>query len=219
MLKKVDLRFDRVNHLDDNDLCFYFIDYTDGGYDKSKSNSKVLNFKKDIAYRDNKVVWGFRKREVEDFASKIHNVLKQNSDRDNFVLIPCPTSKPKSHSEFNDRLVCVMKFLKQKNSSYKICDCFDRTEVVKPAHHGGSRCVEEIKKTLFLSPPPHFLSKENSVILIDDVLTTGAHFKACQMMIMSEWEIPQQKIIGLFLAKTKHVIEPISEEEMFFKIQ
>ncbi|OOF56071.1 hypothetical protein BKL49_10880 [Rodentibacter myodis] len=41
------------------------------------------------------------------------------------------------------------------------------------------------------------------IILVDDVLTTGSHFKAIKSMIKAER--PDIKVIGLFIAKTKHI--------------
>ena len=42
-----------------------------------------------------------------------------------------------------------------------------------------------------------------NIILFDDVVTTGAHFKACKQVIMERF--PDKKVVGLFLARTVRI--------------
>lgn len=216
MLKKVDLRCDSVPFLDSKDECYYFLDYTLGGYQESESNSIVLNFKKDLVHKDNILVWNYRTRAINFFASAINDVLRKNINCNHFILIPCPTSKPNNHPNFNDRLLCVAHTLIHSNPLYKVYNCFNRTQEVIPVHQGGARKVEEIIRTTKISLPPTFLNQESIIVLFDDVLTTGAHFKACQKIIMREWGVMQENIIGFFLAKTQHIITPIEDIDFCF---
>jgi len=73
---------------------------------------------------------------------------------------------------------------------------FDTLHDVLEAHKGGSRKIEDIKSNTiwngFINKPP------SEVIIIDDVLTTGAHFRVCKDMINKYY--PNIKVIGIFLA-------------------
>jgi predicted amidophosphoribosyltransferase len=44
--------------------------------------------------------------------------------------------------------------------------------------------------------------QKQNIILVDDVITQGAHFKACKTLLQQEF--PNSKIKGLFIARTVH---------------
>ncbi len=64
-----------------------------------------------------------------------------------------------------------------------------------PAHLGGSRKVEVIKNATVWNGINDL--NGDTVILVDDVLTTGAHFKAWKGFIM-EHDPRVKNVIGLF---------------------
>lgn len=46
----------------------------------------------------------------------------------------------------------------------------------------------------FINPTP------GAIVVVDDVLTTGCHFRAAKMVLRNKW--PATRVIGLFLART-----------------
>lgn len=179
-------------HLNASDHCYYYGVYTPGGYSVSDYNSMVQNFKKDISRRNNKE-WFYRDKAVNDFASMLHHTLQNNR----WTIVPCATSKPRNSLNFNDRLDATANKLRLLSSNYDIQFCLDTIEELIPSHTGGTRNPTEIAaNTRWIQPT----TKPNpNIVLFDDVLTTGAHFRAYKDIILSHY--PFCNVIGIFLAK------------------
>ncbi|EIX7253969.1 hypothetical protein MK585_001925, partial [Campylobacter coli] len=62
------------------------------------------------------------------------------------------------------------------------------------------RNPNDLKQEILFYPPNFF---DKNIVLIDDVLTTGGHFKACKNILLEKLD-PNINIVGLFLAKTEH---------------
>jgi predicted amidophosphoribosyltransferase len=131
-------------------------------------------------------------------------VLKFKS-RPDMIIVPMFTSKSRNDPEFDDRLECVAKYVREKTSQ-RIGFNLDVIRSSEPFHNSRAlRVPAEIEKTISFTPfkPPI----PTKVLLIDDVVTTGAHFIACNNKIKGQY--PDIEIFGLFLAKTKwEVTEP-----------
>jgi hypoxanthine-guanine phosphoribosyltransferase len=87
--------------------------------------------------------------------------------------------------------------LKRKKKNVFIQEPITLNQTVQPVHHGGIRKPDTIYRNLLWNG---FDIDTNQVILIDDVLTWGCHFKACQRMILEHH--PEIEIVGIFWAKT-----------------
>lgn len=198
-LMKVDLHIHSVPYLSDDDHCFYFLDYVEGGYQASPHNSMVLNFKKDLSFKNN-VSWCYREQAVRNFALMLHGALSNVANR--ITIIPMPTSKPQNSLKFNDRLLATIGWLQvYGNNMYHIENCLDTKEESIPSHISGNRKPEDLFNNInFTFPKSRF---KEYIILIDDVLTTGAHFKVCKDILTKYSSV---NIGGIFLAKTDHRI-------------
>lgn len=189
---KVIVGVDFTRHLNEEDLCYYYGVYAPGGYSISKYNSLVQNFKKDISrkeYND----WHYRNDAVDKFAHMVHYALSNRQ----CTIIPCATSKPRNSPNFNDRLDAVASKLGSLSQNYDIQFCLDTIEERTPSHTGGTRNPAEIIKNTRWATPAK--TPNHNIILIDDVLTTGAHFRAYKDIILKN--LPNSNVLGLFLAR------------------
>lgn len=201
---RVDLKIHSVPYLCNDDKCFYFLDYIEGGYEASTHNSMVLNFKKDIKHKNNPMVWQHREKAVNNFALMLHGALSNIADE--ITIIPMPTSKSQNSPYFNDRLLATMDKLQfYGNNMYHIEKCLDVRMDSEPSHISGDREQQHLRDNLKYNSSAN--SFRRYIALIDDVLTTGAHFKVCQQMILENCPyISKFNIAGFFLAKTDHKI-------------
>jgi len=69
-----------------------------------------------------------------------------------------------------------------------------------PAHLGGSREVSEIKSLLILEDIP--MDEFRVFFLLDDMITSGAHFIACKDLLVERF--PEIRIAGLFWSRKKN---------------
>lgn len=80
-----------------------------------------------------------------------------------------------------------------------------------PAHHSDNRPRPETLEHLYIIDKTLTEPKPQVIGLFDDVLTTGAHFKAAQSLLNNAF--PGVRIIGLFIAR--RVPETIDVQDFF----
>lgn len=202
---KIDDRFIENLQLDKSDYCFFYLERTSGGYLASEANQRIKNFKHDVKYKSNPTVWGYKQREIERFADDVCDLLNGDAFKSIFVqypstaLVPIPTHHPKKDALYDSRLFDMCSIIASRIDALNVEDVFDMAEAVTPAHAGGSRNISSIGASIILGD---FSRRPNLIILVDDVLTTGAHYVACRNKIRAVY--PSVPIIGIFLAKQKY---------------
>jgi len=181
------------HYLDKNDICYYAREQLHEGYSASDSNSLIFNYKKPVKYR-NTNHWIYKEKAIEQFAKE----LKLLKLPDNAVLIPCPTSKPKGHHEYDSRILDTLNiFISKYRPDIKIEESVDVINPVPSAHaEGGTRNPDEIIKNYrwkgFTGDAP------KTAFIVDDVINTAGHFKAVKNFIRSN--VSSIKLYGVFWA-------------------
>lgn len=196
-LIKYDHTMEHRPFLTEEDKCYYFLNYNDLGFKYSESNQTVFNFKKDISKANIPHEWQYRNLAIEKFVkylSESINWIHQGQA----TVIPAHTSKPRASSSFNNRIDLVVDKLSFQYPTFiSVEKILDAQCEVLAAHCGGERNLNAIKSNLLVS---NFQKAPSSiVILIDDVLTTGSHFRACKDMILAH-DSRVKDVIGIFLA-------------------
>lgn len=191
-LHTLDLELHPRTCITKDDNCYYFMEKESEGYTKSSANNLINNFKKPVDRRG-RPEWTYKENAIKVFIDDlcIINFVKP------YTIIPAPTSKPRGHQDWDNRLDEVTKGLGERNSHLNIEKALDTSEVLTPAHLNGSRDIDFIKSKTVWNGITNLES--DTVILIDDVLTTGAHFKAWKEFIM-ENDPRVKNVIGLFWA-------------------
>jgi len=90
----------------------------------------------------------------------------------------------------------VLEVLRQRNPTFVVETPFSSRLTLQASHMGGTRRPEQIFDNVVwdgVSRPTR------SIVLVDDVITSGAHFKACQRML--QMELRGIAVVGVFWAK------------------
>jgi len=208
-------KIDEINRKDhyyivEEDQCFFIGEYTSRkGFQHSQTNQLVLNLKKGMDRRG-RPEWRYKQEAIEKAGRTLGAVLSQNA-LDNFTFVPVPPSKAKSDSLYDDRMVQVVRHIRAGRP-------VDGRELIlqhtstEPAHDRDQRPTPEDIAALyeineqFVSQPRHPVA----LIIVDDVLTTGAHFKATQAVLKKQF--PEVPIFGLFVAR--RAIDDVHFEEL-----
>lgn len=176
--------------LSEGDECYYARRYVSGGkFGASEANQLIRNFKKPPDRRS-KVEWKYKVHAIEQFAAELGQFIERGS------LCAIPGSKRRDDRAYDSRLDDVLDILSSRNRQIIVERPFEVTVSHRATHDGGERSAESFYAMLRWTG---FKKKPRDVILIDDVITTGCHFKACQRMIQERF--PRVKVYGVFWAK------------------
>jgi len=189
-LHNLDLELHAREHIEEGDKCFYFMEKEAEGYAKSTANNLINNFKKP-ADRRGKPEWIYKERAIKIFIKDLCDLGYSHP----YTIIPAPTSKPRGHADWDDRLDQVVDGLASCKTELAVEKALDTNSVLTPAHLGGSRDIDDIKDATVWRGIGTLHG--DTVILVDDVLTTGAHFKAWKEFIMKN-DSRVKNVIGLF---------------------
>ena len=184
------------SYLTADDHCFFLGEYTARrGYSYSTTNNVILNFKKSVD-RKGRPEWRYKEAAIRDVAAAFSSAL--GNDIDNFTYVPTPPSKARDDDLYDDRLV---QMLRQMRPGQPV----DVRDMVVQISSGESSHLSEFR------PKPDDIadtytidtslvhSPRKWIAVVDDVLTTGAHFKAMQAILNQHF--PDTTIIGLFVAR------------------
>lgn len=205
--------FDRVNqcgcpHIKESGTCFYLMTRKRGGYDASDANSKISNLKKSLKYK-NQPQWQYKEHAINEFACDIQelfNNLLQPDRLSHIALVPIPPSKALSDPQYDDRIVRVCAKAAQ-GSGMRFADLLHNKSSADPYHANNKRrTVEDISQNLYIAEP--IPNNIEAIFLVDDVLTTGAHFAACKDVLQKAYQNTygvNLPIFGIFWAKQEYI--------------
>lgn len=211
-LQKIDgLYLPSHYYLDENDDCYFLMTYTIGkGYSYSSHNQLVLNLKKPMEkkgspewfYKESAIVSSARMLEKAD----IVGVFPSDS-----VYVPIPPSKVKGDPDYDNRLSQILA--KTYGGKLNVRELVEQVESTESYHFSGKkRDVDEILGNLSVNESL-ICDIKGDIVIFDDVLTSGAHFKAMSKLLSSIFK--GVNIHGLFLARAQQPndFEDINLEE------
>ena len=182
-------------YLNERDECYYALEYISGRQDRVWS--LVWNFKKSRKTCDeNKRLVYFRNTAVNSFTNMLlgsPSVIPENAN-----IVMAPTSKKPDHEDYTHRFEDLGIQLKQKRPDINILNLFELTENRQALHQSSStkRTSDDIYDKLTWIGG-NVTSK--CIYFIDDMISSGSTFKACQKLILEKNN--GTVLIGLFLAK------------------
>lgn len=198
MLTRIDkLLLREYPHLDSSDECYFLREYTPGhGYAWSVANGLISSFKTSPALRDTPQ-WGYKREALEQLARELQASVDPAWLR-RATLVPMPPSKAPGHPEHDDRMLQLLQ--KLGPAPLDVRELLYQARSMDAAHASPDRPQpDEVAASYRISetlsePAP------TQIGLFDDVLTTGAHFRAAQEVLRARF--PGVPIHGIFLART-----------------
>lgn len=196
LLKIDDLLRPDHSYLSWDDDCFYFMEYFPPIRDDVKS--LIMNFKKAMDKRG-KYEFRYKGIAINQIATILDESLAPPFGAPNSIMVPMPPSKRKDHQLYDDRMIQLLTRFSEKRANIDVREIISVIENMTASHESDHRPTPaEIKANLAIDDSLCNNEKEY-LILVDDVLTTGSHFKACKSLL--EEKFPDSKILGLFIAR------------------
>jgi hypothetical protein len=197
MLTKIDdLTFPDHYRLDGTDECYFVGEYTArAGYSYSATNDLIHNLKKGMERRD-RPEWRYKTWAIATASLQLRDSLNPDYLRV-APFIPVPPCRAKDDPLYDDRMVQVLQQFGNNVDVRELIvqsESYDASHGVAASRPGPDELYQryQIDQTL-IEPVPR------SIAIVDDVLTTGAHFKATQRILNEIF--PGVPLIGLFLAR------------------
>lgn len=184
-------------YLTEEDDCYFLGEYTARrGYAFSATNQLILNFKKPMDKRGTPQ-WRYKDRAINEAAAAFRTAL--TGDLLNVLtLVPVPPSKAKADPLYDDRLTRMLRGIRdqppldvrelvaQRASTAAV---HDQAQRPRPDDIAANYAIDHT----LCNPPPRAIG------LFDDVLTTGAHYRAASSLLKTTF--PGIRVIGFFIAR------------------
>ena len=182
-------------HLTAADQCYFLREYTAGrGYAGSETNHLILKKPPD---RRGKPEWRYKERAIEQVAREFRESVNLSALR-RVTLVPMPPSKAKSDPRYDDRMLQVLQAV-DVEGQLDIRELLLCAESMPAAHATAARPTIAQLIANFIEDESLTHPEPRSIALVDDVLTTGAHFIAAKAVLAARFTgVP---IRGLFIAR------------------
>jgi len=166
---------------------------TGGGFNASATNSIVSNLKKPVSLRGQPQYY-YKERDITQVSNWLRAAIRPQF-LEVATIVPMPPSCCKDDPEYDDRMVRIAR----GTGCRDVRELLVQTVTIPSFHSSGQRrsvsqLIQnwEIDQDL-VAPTPQV------IVILDDVLTTGAHFKAAVQMLGGRFE--NVRMVGVFYAR------------------
>lgn len=185
-------------HLDAGDLCYFFGEYTArqrAAY--SETNQLIMNLKKGNERRGLQD-YHYKGAAINRVAQMITSTIGNISD---YTFVPVPPSKCRTDAAYDDRMTAILRTAQVMNSSLDFRELVlqNQSTIASHASTASRPTPDEIMANYSLDDSL-LAGIRGNIIIFDDVLTAGSHFKAMKHFLRQH--LPEANILGLFVART-----------------
>ena len=186
-------------YLTPDDQCYFLHEFTSRkGFGYSPGNQFIFNFKKSPTKR-NEGQYQHKLRAIETAIGWYRSIFDQAQGvYEGCTFVPIPPSKLPDHPEYDDRMWQVVQGIcKGKGADAReLIRQIGSYEAAHLAGDGGARIKPPALQALYQLDT---LPPKSAVLLFDDVLSAGCHFRAAKSAILVQY--PNTQVIGFFLAR------------------
>ena len=174
-------------------VCYFFGEYTARkGYAFSATNHLIFNLKKGMDRR-NRPEWRYKAAAIQTVADALRTALNDKA-RQTLTFVPIPPSKAKTDPLYDDRLIQVLRGIwpEQGTDARELIVQPQSTDAV---HDREDRPTPAELEARYVVDRGLLQPKPQTIAVVDDMVTTGAHFVAVRNMLRREY------VMGIFVAR------------------
>ena len=191
----------RTDHtyLTPDDSCYYLREYTSGkNYAFGQTNNLISNFKKSPLLRD-QAQYQYKLQAIRQIVAEFNAAIPATA-LSGITLVPIPPSKAKGDPEYDDRVQRVLKEFHRDDPAKEVVDLLTQRTSSRASHlTPGDRLRPEELLELYQIDRKALAGSRAAILLVDDLLTTGAHFRAAKLALLGVRE--DLWVGGLFIAR------------------
>lgn len=184
------------SYLSEGDHCYFLGEYTARkGYAYSATNNLVQNLKKTVDRRG-KPEWRYKRRAIQEVAAALRAALGETIA--GLTFVPIPPSKAKDDPLYDDRITRMLRAM-GGNPPPDVREIIYQSESLSAFHDSDNRPSPIDLRRVYRIDDALCTPSPERIAIVDDVLTTGAHFRAVQLTLKEKF--PAVDIVGLFVAR------------------
>ena len=184
-------------HLKASDVCHFFGEYRAGkGHAWNAVNGLILDLKMSVL-NAGLPVWREKEAAIATAAAALRQAMHP-SVLDQVVFVPMPPSRAKGDARYDDRLVRILRAVRP-GRPLDVRELLVQTGSMEPSHQRPARLrVREIE-AMYRIDEALEAPGGDVVAVVDDLVTSGAHFRAAKGVLMRRF--PDIEVVGVFLAR------------------
>jgi predicted amidophosphoribosyltransferase len=184
--------------LEPEDFCYFLGEYTSGAGFSTPTNDLIINLKiPPSELKKNPARRRWKEGAIDEVARALGRSL--SNLKPGRVVVPIPPSKLPNHADYDDRLMRAL-MLSKASPELTVYELIKQRNSTAADHESDERqTFEELLANCYLDEAAA-PSAPTGIVLVDDVLTEGKHFKVCQQLLRAKYgaDIP---IAGFFVAR------------------
>jgi len=184
-------------YLTAEDKCYFLGEYTARkGYTYSATNGLIINIKKSVEKRGTPQ-WKYKRQAIAKAAASFRSAICENFIN-SVTCVPIPPSKKKTDPLYDDRVIRLIHAIRP-TPPLDLRELVVQAESTTAVHDSAIRKTPEELEELYRIDQNLLKPIPVAIAIFDDVLTTGAHFRAMKSIISKSFKnIP---IFGFFVAR------------------
>jgi hypothetical protein len=196
-------------YLAEADECYFLYEYTAGaGWRGGETNQLIHNLQKKSSDRG----YHYKAPAIAHCASALSGVINAEWLAQ-ACLVPVPPSKIKTDPHYDDRIRRVCDLVRNPGAP-RVLDLIEQSESTEKFKEGNRKKPEELRANYRFDEELLKAGVPANIGIVDDLLTTGSHFRAIKDMIVER--LPQTRVVGFFVARRAipSPFESVSIEEL-----
>jgi predicted amidophosphoribosyltransferase len=196
MLTKIDeLVLPDHFYLGESDECYFIGEYTARkGFNFSKTNQLIYNLKKKPDRR-HLAEWAYKERAIVAATKNLRDSLNPEFLQI-ATFVPVPPSKAKGDAMYDDRMTRILNGL---GGGTDVRELVIQSVSMEAAHACEDRPSPNDLEANYSIDEGRAEPSPQIIAVVDDVLTTGCHFKAAKQALSTRF--PDVRVLGIFLAR------------------
>lgn len=184
-------------HLEAEDLCYFFGEYTARQHAAySETNQLIMNLKKGNERRGQQD-YRYKRIAINQVAQMIINTIGNIGD---YTFVPVPPSKCRTDVAYDDRMTAILRNAQALKPALDFRELILQNQSTEASHASSVNRPTPAEIMANYSLDARLLDGvRRNIIIFDDVLTAGSHFKAMKLFLREH--LPGVSILGLFVAR------------------
>jgi hypothetical protein len=192
-------RIDETNrsdhyYLGEADECYFLYEYTaQAGWQGGATNQLIHNLQKKRGAGG----YHYKAPAIAQCAQDLSVVINEKWLAQ-ACLVPIPPSKIKTDADYDDRICRVCNGIRTPGAP-RVAELIEQIESTETFKGGSRRRPDELRQNYRFDEHLLRVGVPTNIGIVDDVLTTGSHFRAMKDMIKER--VPDARIVGFFVAR------------------